>query len=169
MTPNHSLMRPRIRGSAWFYVVSLSLVFLAGWWATEAHRVQQDTMVADVRLAALQAGRARDQQRPPALPADERKKWESLRAEMAFPWNSVFKAVELADDPDVDLQGFEPDKQAATIRLRGEAKDMPSLLRYIDNLSGQPISGFVHLVRHEPAIRERLKTIEFELQVGIRN
>lgn len=68
---------------------------------------------------------------------------------LTMPWDELFDALEATASERVALIAIEPDAEARTVNLSGEARDYLSALTYVANLGEQRTLGKVHLVRHE--------------------
>lgn len=95
------------------------------------------------------------------------KKWASLSDERDFDWAGVFAAVERAGSSNVELLQFKPDKGNRQVMLGGEARDLESLMKFLDRLSAQPTLANVHLTHQQRKSRERLNTVAFEVRARI--
>ncbi|PWF47844.1 hypothetical protein C7C56_013345 [Massilia glaciei] len=123
-----------------------------------------------VAAKALENERVRVRLARFAIPAvkpmdpEQAKQWQTLKDDREFPWNRGFKAIEGAATKDIELLEFVPDKVHRHLMLRGEAKDNAALIEYLDALTMQPHLRAVHLVRRQPAKREGLVFVEFEIR-----
>jgi Tfp pilus assembly protein PilN len=68
---------------------------------------------------------------------------------LSMPWDELFDALEASGNGSIALLAIEPDAEARTVSLSGEAKDYLSALTYVANLGEQKTLTRVHLVRHE--------------------
>jgi hypothetical protein len=68
---------------------------------------------------------------------------------LAAPWERLFGALESAHTEQIALLSIEPDAEARTVTISGEAKDYLAALSYLAGLAEQPALRRVHLVRHE--------------------
>ncbi len=71
-------------------------------------------------------------------------------AQLAFPWDALFGALESSMNDDVALLAVVPDVKGGTITLNGEARDWDAMLDYVRRL-GTAAAFFsdVHLVSHQ--------------------
>ena len=165
MTPIQIYLRPRPRRTAWLWLVSLSMFALAAWIGTMAfvrHQALMQLQQQQSDLLAQQASRVVPA--PNHQEQEEQKKWIQFRAERDFPWNGIFKVVEKVATPDIELLEFRPDKLNKHIVLRGEARNLVSLLAYLDALNSQSGWTNVYLAHQQTVQRGTLETISFEIK-----
>ena len=165
MTVSNSILRPRTKGLAWWLagaVVSLAAAAVLSFDTGIAH---DELGRLESRIDALQRQASAAKKPVQRMSLEEEKKWAALRSEMAFPWQKLFKAIELSANPDIDLLEFEPDRQSASARLRGDARDVESMLRYIENLSTQGSVRKAVLISQEPHQRGKADATAFELRL----
>lgn len=115
----------------------------------------------------LRAARDKRPRAPSTADVEAEKHWSSLANEIRYPWDRVFQAVERADGADIELLELQPDKQAGSITLRGEARSNEALAAYLDRLAMQAVLQNVHLVRHQRAAHDRLEVLEFEIKSAL--
>lgn len=68
---------------------------------------------------------------------------------MSVPWDALFSALERSRTDGVALLSVEPNGEARTLRLTGEAKTYLAALTYVAALGQQDALQKVHLLRHE--------------------
>lgn len=68
---------------------------------------------------------------------------------LSTPWEKLFAALEWAHSERVVLLSIEPDAEAGTVSIAGEARDYLAALTYVANLAEQGTLNRVHLARHE--------------------
>jgi hypothetical protein len=161
-------LRPKGRHTATLAAVALLLTALAVWLGTQAYAAYGRTVVLKQRAAVLRA----TSQRPPAPPPsradlDTQKRWAALRAERAFSWTPVLAAVERAGDENIERLGFQPDKAARQVILRGEGRDKLAVVEFLERLSAQPALSGVHLTHQKNTARGTLVTVAFEIKATI--
>jgi Tfp pilus assembly protein PilN len=83
--------------------------------------------------------------------------------QLAFPWNELFKALELSDNDDVVLLSIQPDIKAGTIYINAEARDWSAMLSYVRELSKDKFFSDAHLVSHHIDQTDPQKPIRFVL------
>lgn len=98
---------------------------------------------------------------------EDLKRWTALKAERSFEWGPVFMAVERAGSPDIELLGFQPEKAAGRVMLRGEGKDGLAVVEFIERLGAQKVFTDVHLTRQKSTQRGRLTTMAFEIKARL--
>lgn len=69
-------------------------------------------------------------------------------AELTMPWEPLLQAVERASLPDVALLGLDPDIKKQQIVLTGEAKNLSTVLDYVQRLLAQEVLSEVVLQKH---------------------
>lgn len=85
---------------------------------------------------------------------------------LSTPWQSLFGAVESAHTDDIALLSIEPDAQARTVTITGEAKNYLAALSYMASLSEQQALHRVHLVRHETLGGGSQRPLGFTISAG---
>lgn len=70
-------------------------------------------------------------------------------AEIVLPWNSVFKALEAANDEEVQILAIEPNARTRLVRIHALAWDNEHMMHYLQNLNAQKSLKQVRLVSHE--------------------
>ncbi len=70
-------------------------------------------------------------------------------AELALPWEALFRALERSRSEDVQLLSVDPDAKRHRVRLSAEATEADAMLAYIRQLDQQPMLRKVLLLQHE--------------------
>jgi hypothetical protein len=83
--------------------------------------------------------------------------------QLSLPWNALFNAVETTSGQNIALLSLEPDPGKGTVTIRGEAKDLKSLLNYARQLSTREIFGSVMLQNHQVQQADPEKPLRFSL------
>lgn len=129
---------------------ALAAVALA--FATDS-TVRYQTARADVESKLVRLAKAPQVREAPPKPGaaaiDERAFAQQTIKRLMTPWDELFDALEASSSERVALLAIEPDAEARTVNLSGEAKDYLSALTYAANLGEQKALSKVHLVRHE--------------------
>jgi hypothetical protein len=107
-----------------------------------------------MKSARLAAAARRPAQEPKeaktsAVLAEEQAAARSTIRRLSMPWDELFQALEASKTDQVALLAIEPDSEARTVSLSGEAKDYLAALSYVANLGEQKTLAKVHLMRHE--------------------
>ena len=84
-------------------------------------------------------------------------------AQLATPWDNLFRAVESVDSQAVALLAIEPDLQRSQVRISGEAKDYESVLAYVRYLGDKPAFTDVFLQSHQTQQQRPERPIRFAL------
>lgn len=82
---------------------------------------------------------------------------------LTTPWNALMLAIEQADMPDIALLSIEPNIKKQQILLKGEAKNLPITLRYIEQLEAQPLLHEVYLQKHQVEETDISKPVSFSV------
>jgi hypothetical protein len=168
MEPLEHYLRPPPRHTGWLLLFIFLLLAGAAWvgmLAEQQNRVVQRLNRQHADLLALQASRAVPA--PSHQQVEEQKKWAQLRTERDFPWDNVFHAIEKVATPDIELLEFRPDKLNGQIVLKGEARNLKSLLDYLQALSDKSGWSEVHLAHQQTVQRGALETISFEIKATL--
>ena len=67
---------------------------------------------------------------------------------LATPWNELLDSIEQSDMPDIALLGIDPSVKKQQLILTGEAKNLATILQYINKLSQQATLSQVVLQKH---------------------
>ena len=67
---------------------------------------------------------------------------------LATPWNTLLDSIEQSDMPDIALLGIDPSVKKQQVILTGEAKNLATILQYINKLSQQTALSQVVLQKH---------------------
>jgi hypothetical protein len=169
MMPDYrALLRPRPKWPWAAWILAAVLLAAAGWLAALAMQTAGDTAQ---RQVALKAEQARRRQRPAPPPSratqDEQKRWAALAMERAFSWYPVFRALEQANSPDIELLEFLPDKGSRRIALRGEAHSVGTLTDYLASLSEQQVLAEVYLAKQKNINRGGMTPVSFEIRASL--
>ena len=107
----------------------------------------------DSRLASLNAQQLRA----------EIKQANEVLAQLAMPWETLFKDVESSQRDHVALLSIEPDSEKRVIKIIGEAKDTDAMLGYIRLLQKKESLTDVYLQSHRVEQQTAEKPIRFAL------
>lgn len=101
---------------------------------------------------------------PAAVAAD--REAAQVRAELALPWDRLFRAIESAAGPDVSLLMLTPAPARAQLTLGGEARNMASLLTFLKRLQGSGTFSRAYLREHhiDPADAQQVVRFSMELK-----
>jgi Tfp pilus assembly protein PilN len=140
------LVRRRARWPGWLLaLVGLALALDAGstW-----------LRLRDEAREAAQQGAARAVRTAPPEPMSEQtqREFDAARrvlAELAQPWEQLFRAIEGALDKDTALLAIEPDAGKQALQISGEARHYAAILRFMTRLESSGTLSRVHLLSHE--------------------
>lgn len=159
------LLVPRPRNSALLWLIAAAALLATVQVAKNSWTELQTMRQERATLARLRSLMNAPPPRPQSREEKERaKRWAGLQKERDFRWYPVFLALEKANNADIELLEFAPDKVSRTFVLRGEARDMPTLLAYVEQLAVQPAFANVYLAHQKSAMREQLATQIFEVR-----
>lgn len=82
---------------------------------------------------------------------------------LTIPWNGLLLAVEKSDTQEIALLNLEPSSKKQQLILSGEAKNLQSVLDYIQNLEAQPMLEKVYLQKHHVDEVNAFKPVRFTL------
>jgi len=134
----------------------------------ETLRLIQEESRIQSEIATLRSKQALASAKKPARKdVEEQKKWSTLQAELDFPWDRLFRALERAATTNIELLEFYPDKVQKRVILRGEAKDHAALMEYIGRLTLQDGLRMVHVTRMQSVKRDQLHTVAFEIKADL--
>lgn len=79
----------------------------------------------------------------------EVKKANAVMSELDLPWEALFNSVEHAASEDVALLSFQPNAVGRTMRIGGEAKNIPAMLDFVGALEREPALEDAYLLKYE--------------------
>jgi hypothetical protein len=82
------------------------------------------------------------------------------------PWDSMFGAVEGAFNEQVTLLSIEPDTERQEVRLLAEARDMMSMLDYVQQIRQSPVLKNGYLVDHQIDLQDPQRPVRFTVIAG---
>lgn len=91
-----------------------------------------------------------------------------LLADLALPWEKLFRSVERAVDRDTALLSIEPDVGKQTLQITGEARNFTAVLRFIGRLEREGSLARVHLLNHEVREEAPERPTQFRLSASWR-
>lgn len=89
-----------------------------------------------------------------------------IAAQLALPWDPLFRAVEAATPADIALLGVEPNAQKRNLRLVGEGKDIHAVLGYVRQLEAQPLLRDVYLLDHGTSDADPQRPARFVIEAA---
>ena len=154
--------KPSVRWPA-LTLLAIALAF-AGDLARTYRALDAEATAKEGRVA--RKGNAVVAARPGAPSPVNAEEYESARAtvrRLSTPWGRLFQTLEAAHMDRVALLGIEPDAEAGTVSLSGEAKDYLAVLSYVATLEERKELARVHLARHEIKQSARERTVSFTI------
>ena len=97
------------------------------------------------------------------LPPSQIKQVAEISQSLAIPWEMFFLTIEKSSLPDVALLNLEPNPEKKQVTIVGEAKDLHTILDYINQLEKQPILNQVYLQKHSVNQETTSKPITFTI------
>lgn len=88
-------------------------------------------------------------------------------AQLAWPWEALFRGVEAAGSEQVALLAIEPNLEKRTLLIRGEARDLHGLLAYLRRLERQPLFTRLALQSHQIQVLDRDRPVRFAAQATL--
>ena len=82
---------------------------------------------------------------------------------LATPWNELLDSIEQSDMPDIALLGIDPSVKKQQLILTGEAKNLATILQYINKLSQQATLSQVVLQKHVVNEASNEKPVSFSI------
>jgi Tfp pilus assembly protein PilN len=115
-------------------------------------------------LAALERSRSEtNRPRVPAgsVPAERVRAVNDAIRRLNLPWDTIFAALAAVAHPHVALLSLQPQPQAGTIKLAGEAKTIEAMLAYQRRLESRPEFESALLTRHEIRTKDAGQPVRF--------
>lgn len=82
---------------------------------------------------------------------------------LTTPWDALLVAIEQSDLPDIALLSVEPNLKKQQVLLTGEAKNLPMVLRYVQQLETQSVLNEVYLQKHSIDEADVSKPVKFSV------
>ena len=82
---------------------------------------------------------------------------------LATPWNELLDSIEQSDMPDIALLGLDPSVKKQQVILTGEAKNLATVLQYINKLAQQATLSQVYLQKHKVNETSNEKQVSFSI------
>ena len=82
---------------------------------------------------------------------------------LATPWNELLDSIEQSDMPDIALLGLDPSVKKQQVILTGEAKNLATILQYINKLAQQATLSQVYLQKHKVNETSNEKPVSFSI------
>jgi len=93
----------------------------------------------------------------------ELKDAKTVLSQLNLPWGQLFQDIGASQQNEVALLSIVPDVPKHTIKLSGEAKDLTSVLNYIQSLQRAKSLGPVYLQNHHVETRSAQQPVRFTL------
>ena len=123
------------------YQLKLTMEKTADWETREAAYVaQQQRPKTPGRTPAVRVDQATQQ--------DLRQAGDILR-QLNLPWETLFDSLELAASRDVSLLSLQPSVASRTVRISGEARNLSSLVEYVEALEREVAFKNAHLINYK--------------------
>jgi hypothetical protein len=110
-------------------------------YALNAHDLSKLQAILKRQLSMQTSARVADPAETQAL--------QQLSAQWAFPWGSLFGALENAKTENVILLALTPDTTTKTVVIEAQTEDVYAMLNYVTSLKKQDKLRNVNLSRHE--------------------
>ena len=163
-----ALMRPRPRTQAWLWLFVIGMAVSAAWVANKALQAAEDTRRSEAILAKARLQRRSIPTPKPTREEVERtKRWDAMKAERSYSWYPLFRALEQANNQDIELLEFIPDKVGGKLILRGEARSVEALSAYLTSLAEQKGFNGVYLAHQKNVTRNSLVVLAFEIRTDV--
>lgn len=88
---------------------------------------------------------------------------------LATPWSELLDSIEQADMPDITLLALDPSVRKQQVILTGEAKNLATILQYINKLAQQQTLSQVYLQKHNVNETSNEKPVSFSIVAKWKN
>jgi Tfp pilus assembly protein PilN len=92
----------------------------------------------------------------------------TILQQLALPWNPLFQTLEATPEKDIALLSIQPDVSKHHLRISGEARNLKTLLTYIDHLEASKVLNHVYLTSHEIRTEVTEQPVRFALDANWR-
>ena len=151
--------------------ISGFLILLASFWLvlfTWQIHSQQQVKLAEITSDLQTINQQLPQQemiKPVTVPVSS-KQFTQLREDynvLATPWEELLDSIEQSDMPDIALLGMDPNVKKQQVILTGEAKNLATILKYINKLNQQAPLSEVVLQKHAVNETTNEKPVSFSI------
>lgn len=161
-------LNPPLRHGRLLWALSIVLLAIACWFGVEAHRQHQRAERAMARNADFASAQAKvSVPTLNRLEREDQKRWVALKDERNFAWEPLFRAVERAASPDIELLEFRPDKNSRRVEMRGKARDRTALIAFLGALAAQGSFRNVHLAHQQSIVRAGPEVVAFTIKATL--
>lgn len=114
----------------------------------------KQTAQLDISSRLSQLSRQSQQKKLPVkvvsivISPDKKLQIQTTVTALTIPWNALLSAIEKSDTQDIALLSLDPSSKKQQVILTGEAKNLQSVLTYIQKLEAQPMLEKVYLQKH---------------------
>jgi Tfp pilus assembly protein PilN len=151
------------RGIVVLAVGIASMLGILYWYAeianSEESRKQQE-VEAERRMSSESKG-AKEKS------AAEFERARDIASRLAFDWANLFAKLEGIDSENVALLGIDIDAQKLTIEINAQARDVPSMIAYVDAIARSEVFVNPKLQGHQVLRSDPDKPLLFIVQAGI--
>lgn len=141
----------------------LSLLLLSFVWQHyQAQQASATALVQAINQQTLPIS-ANVQNISETVPTAELKQVATIVQSLVTPWQDLLLAIEQADMPDIALISIDPDIKKQQVSLTGEAKNLQTVLRYIEQLEAQAVLQEVYLQKHMVEETDVSKPVTFSV------
>lgn len=154
--------RPRLTISTLGVLMLLASLLLLGilW---QQYQTQQDNAAALLKALNKQAlpQTAVVKNVSENIAPSDLKQLATIVDSLITPWQPLMLAIEQADMPDIALLSIDPNIKKQQVTLVGEAKNLQTVLRYIEQLEAQAVLQEVYLQKHTVEETDVSKPVTF--------
>ncbi len=142
------LTEPRLTISNLGFLMLLISLLLLGFVLrqSQVHQARDVATLQDLNKKTLPT--TAPVQRVEATSPEELKQVATIVESLITPWQPLMLAIERADMPDIALLSIDPNIKKQQVLLVGEAKNLQTVLRYIEQLEAQEVLHDVYLQKH---------------------
>lgn len=155
------LTEPRLTISSIGFLMLLASLLLLGF-VWQQYQAQQASDAATLQVLNKKTlPKTTSVQRVEATSPEELKQVAIIVESLITPWQPLMLAIEWADMPDIALLSIDPNIKKQQVLLVGEAKNLQTVLRYIEQLEAQAVLHDVYLQKHMIEVTDISKPVTF--------
>lgn len=147
------------RLSPWSMVVFLTGLLIAVCMLQYYLQLDSDYQAVVVDTKQTEVPVVHEEIRP--LSASELKTVRQTVADLSTPWGQLLSGLEAVKMQQVALLLLEPNIKKQQVELTGQAKDIQSLLRYVESVSALPMLTNVYLKNHMIELNDPDRAVNF--------
>ena len=157
---------------SWLSLITLSIGLMLATVVWQQYQIKHNELLVISNQLSLLQQQSEQQIRPQNLPvetkatvisAEKKLQIQTIVTALIMPWDKLLQAIEAAKTADIALLNLVPNTKSQQVILSGEGKDLPTVLRYVNQLQAQPMLEKVYLQKHTVDTSNLSKPVKFTI------